>query len=91
MKGVLDERHLINQSSRGCHSATIGRTRGAQAFNLIRYFGGQHSIFISPKTLETYYTNAKPNWVIVESGVSPHYKPYKERNKPSVAAKPAGS
>ena len=35
-----------------------------QAFNLIRYFGGQHSIFVSPKTLETYYTKAKPNWII---------------------------
>ena len=32
-----------------------------QAFNLIRYFGGQHSIYVSPKTLETYYTKAKPN------------------------------
>ncbi len=26
-----------------------------QAFNLIKYFGGQHSIYVSPKTLETYY------------------------------------
>ena len=24
-----------------------------QAFNLIRYFGGQHSVYVSPKTLET--------------------------------------
>ena len=40
-----------------------------QAFNLIRYFGGQHSIYVSPKTLETYFTNAKPNWVIIPEGV----------------------
>jgi len=58
-----------------------------QAFNLIRYFGGQHSIYVSPKTLETYYTNAKPNWVINPNGVSPNYKPYSERTK----HKPSGS
>lgn len=52
-----------------------------QAFNLIRYFGGQHSIYVSPKTLETYYTNAKPNWQIDPNGVSPNYKPYSERSK----------
>ena len=54
----------------------------SQAFNLIRYFGGQHSIFVGPKTLETYYTNAKPNWVIDSSNVSPHYKPYSQRSHP---------
>ena len=32
-----------------------------QAFNMIKYFGGQHSIYVSPKTLATYYTDAKPN------------------------------
>ena len=28
---------------------------------MIKYFGGQHSIYVSPKTLATYYTDAKPN------------------------------
>ena len=41
----------------------------------------QHSIYVSPKTLETYFTNAKPNWLIVPDGVSPNYKPYAERAK----------
>ena len=52
-----------------------------QAFNLIRYFGGQHSIYVSPKTLETYYTNAKPNWIIDAEQISPHYLPYSQRNQ----------
>ena len=51
-----------------------------QAFNLIRYFGGQHSIYVSPKTLETYYTKAKPNWVIDCSKL--HWTPYNERSRP---------
>ena len=80
-------RHAMARHAMARHA--MPTPRSSQAFNLIRYFGGQHSIFISPKTLETYFTNAKPNWIIVESGVSPHYKPYSERNKPS--AKPAGS
>ena len=28
---------------------------------MIKYFGGQHSIYVSPKTLATYYSDAKPN------------------------------
>ena len=52
-----------------------------QAFNLIRYFGGQHSIYVSPKTLETYHTKAKPNWIIDQSKIPSWYKPYSERNK----------
>ena len=47
-----------------------------QAFNLIRYFGGQHSIFVSPKTLEMYYSKAKPNWVIDSSKMPTWYAPY---------------
>ena len=35
------------------HFRTDDIVKTLQAFNLIRYFGGQHSIFISPKTLET--------------------------------------
>jgi len=52
-----------------------------QAFNLIRYFGGQHSIYVSPKTLETYYTKAKPNWVIDSSKIPSWYQPYSRRLK----------
>lgn len=48
-----------------------------QAFNLIRYFGGQHSIYVSPKTLETYYTKAKPNWKIDSSKM--RWTPYSQR------------
>ena len=40
---------------RRCYGST------PQAFNMIKYFGGQHSIYVSPKTLDTYYTSAKPN------------------------------
>ncbi len=36
-----------------------------QAFNMIKYFGGQHSIYVSPKTLDTYYTSAKPNCALL--------------------------
>mmetsp|Transcript_25999 Transcript_25999/g.56985 ORF Transcript_25999/g.56985 Transcript_25999/m.56985 type:complete len:266 (-) Transcript_25999:248-1045(-) len=50
-----------------------------QAFNLIRYFGGQHSIYVSPKTLETYFTKAKPNWVIDSSKLQ--WTPYHERER----------
>ena len=49
-----------------------------QAFNLIRYFGGQHSILVTPKTLEQHYTNAKPNWIIDSSKL--RWTPYHERN-----------
>lgn len=51
-----------------------------QAFNLIRYFGGQHSIYVSPKTLEKWFSNAKPNWAIDNSQVSTHYLPYSQRS-----------
>jgi len=49
-----------------------------QAFNLIRYFGGQHSIYVSPQILETHYTNAKPNWLIDSSKLQ--WTPYSERS-----------
>jgi len=52
-----------------------------QAFNLIRYFGGQHSIFVSPKTLETYYTKAKPNWIIIQDKLDPTWQPYPKRQR----------
>lgn len=52
-----------------------------QAFNLIRYFGGQHSIYVSPKTLETYFTKAKPNWVIDASKIPTWWRPYSERKR----------
>jgi len=58
-----------------------------QAFSLIRYFGGQHSIYVSPKTLETYHTKTKPNWVIDQSKVSPWYVPYSMRGKPPLNLK----
>ena len=50
-----------------------------QAFNLIRYFGGQHSIYVSPKTLDQYYTKAKPNWVIDGTKIPTWWKPYAQR------------
>ena len=34
---------------------------------MIKYFGGQHSIYVSPKTLATYYTDAKPNCAPIPS------------------------
>ena len=40
-----------------------------QAFNLLKYFGGQHSIYVSPSTLERYYAKAKPNWNIDQDAV----------------------
>jgi len=49
-----------------------------QAFNMIKYFGGQHSIYVSPKTLDTYYTSAKPNWVVDSSKLQ--WTPYDRRN-----------
>jgi hypothetical protein len=49
-----------------------------QAFNLIRYFGGQHSILVTPKTLEQHYTNAKPNWVV--DGSKLQWQPYPMRS-----------
>ena len=52
-----------------------------QSFNLIRYFGGQHSIYVSPKTLEQYYTKAKPNWVIDETKIPDWWRPYSDREK----------
>lgn len=58
-----------------------------QAFNLLRYFGGQHSIYVSPKTLEKYYTNAKANWVIDRTKIPDWWKPYAQREKkPATAA-----
>lgn len=48
-----------------------------QAFNLIRYFGGQHSILVTPKTLEQHFTNAKPNWVIDDAKLK--WTPYHGR------------
>ena len=54
-----------------------------QAFNLIKYLGGQHSIYVSPNTLERYFTKAKPNWVIDQAKMPSWYKPYSMRgNKP---------
>ena len=52
-----------------------------QAFNLLRYFGGQHSIYVSPKTLEKYYTNAKPNWVIDRTKIPTWWKPFSQRER----------
>ena len=52
-----------------------------QAFNLIRYFGGQHSIYVSPKTLEKYFTKAKPNWVIDSTKIPTWWKPYAQRDR----------
>jgi histone acetyltransferase MYST1 len=49
-----------------------------QAFNMIKYFGGQHSIYVSPKTLATYYTDAKPNWII--DGSKLQWTPYDRRD-----------
>jgi len=49
-----------------------------QAFNMIKYFGGQHSIYVSPKTLDTYYTSAKPNWIIDSSKLQ--WTPYDQRD-----------
>ncbi len=43
----------IKELSDMTHFRTDDIVKTLQAFNLIRYFGGQHSIFISPKTLET--------------------------------------
>ena len=50
-----------------------------QAFNLIRYFGGQHSIYVSPKTLARYYTNANPNWIIDSTKIPSWWLPYSKR------------
>ena len=60
---------------------TVDVVNTLQAFNLIRYFGGQHSIYVSPKTLETYFTKAKANWVIDQSKVPSWWKPYALRGK----------
>ena len=46
----------------------------------------QHSIYVSPKTLETYYTKAKPNWVIIAENVSSWYKPFSQRTPQSASA-----
>ena len=43
------------------HFRTDDIVKTLQAFHMIKYFGGQHSIYVSPKTLDTYYTSAKPN------------------------------
>ena len=50
-----------------------------QAFNLIRYFGGQHSIYVSPSTLERYFLKAKPNWLIDATKIPTWYRPYSQR------------
>ena len=52
-----------------------------QAFNLIRYFGGQHSIYVSPNTLERYFLKAKPNWLIDATKIPTWYKPYSQRER----------
>jgi len=49
-----------------------------QAFNMIKYFGGQHTILVTPKTLDTYYTSAKPNWII--DGSKLQWTPYDQRD-----------
>ena len=61
------------------HMVSATLTLLLQAFNLIRYFGGQHSIYVSPKTLETYYTKAKPNWLIDQTKIPSWYQPYSKR------------
>jgi GNAT superfamily N-acetyltransferase len=55
-----------------------------QAFNMIRYFGGQHSIYVGPHTLAKYHTNAKPNWRILQQNLK--WVPYDKRvrEKPRV-------
>jgi histone acetyltransferase MYST1 len=52
-----------------------------QAFNLIRYFGGQHSIYVSPKTLARHYTNANPNWIIDPTKLPDWWLPYPDRGR----------
>ena len=69
----------IKELSQQCQFRTDDIVKTLQSFNLIRYFGGTHSIFISPKTLEKYYTNAKPNWVIDPTKMPADYKPYAQR------------
>ena len=51
---------------------------------MIRYFGGQHSIYVGPHTLAKYHTNAKPNWRILQQNLK--WVPYDKRvrEKPRV-------
>ena len=65
------------------HFRTDDIVKTLQAFNMIRYFGGQHSIYVSPKTLETYYTKAKPNWVIDPEKMN--WTPYAQRDHSAAA------
>ena len=69
------------------HFRTDDIVKTLQAFNMIRYFGGQHSIYVSPKTLETYYTKAKPNWVIQPQNIPTWYQPFSKRLKSATADK----
>ena len=59
-----------------------------QAFNLLRYYSGQHSIIISPKTLEQYFTKAKPNWVIIPENIPDWWQPYSKRLPSASGKKP---
>ena len=45
---------------------------------------------VSPKTLEMYFTKAKPNWVIIPENVSEWWKPYSVREKEKKEAARAG-
>ena len=45
---------------------------------------------MSPKTLEMYFTKAKPNWVIIPENVSEWWKPYSVREKEKKEAARAG-
>ena len=51
----------------------------------MRYLAGQHSIYVSPKTLEQYYTKAKPNWVIDATKIPTWWLPYPKRPLPSAS------
>jgi hypothetical protein len=55
-----------------------------QAFNLIRYLQGVHTIMVNPKTYETCCTNARPNWAIISEKMN--WTPYAERQRARAAA-----
>ena len=50
----------------------------------------QYADQVSPKTLEMYFTKAKPNWVIIPENVSEWWKPYSVREKEKKEAARAG-
>ena len=81
----------IAELSDRCKFRTDDIVKTLQAFNLIRYFGGQHSIYVSPKTLETYYTKAKPNWLIDSTKIPSWYLPYPQRQKSAAGGSSASS